>query len=179
MAMPPTRGRSRRLHWRAGSLPTNHMEVGSLSAPEGTTVFIVVKTSLDTRDASLGTDPQMLLLELRPDGEWETHVFGVLRDHHTQPLLLIDEDARELYVFAVAPFGEGTVYYKRTSADEISLPPGEGTAFLHWTDGPVITTPTSTKQNVGASSGLVVLAADVTANQYVHGVLDLAAATEP
>ena len=164
----------------AGGLPAdNHIEVGSLSSPEGTTVFIVVKTSLDTRAASLGTDPQMLLLELRPDGEWETHVFGVLRDRHTRPLLLIDEDARELYVFAVAPFGEGTVYYKRTSADEISLPPGEGTAFLHWTDGPVITTPTSTKQNVGAASGLVVLAADVTTNQYVHGVLDLAGATEP
>ena len=163
-----------------GGLPADdHMQVGSLSAPEGPTVFIVVKTSLDTRDASLGTDPQMLLLELRPDGGWETHVFGVLRDHHTQPLLLINEDARELYVFAVAPFGEGAVYYKRTSADEISLPPGEGIAFLHWTDGPVITTPTSTKQNVGASSGIVVLAADVTANQYVHGVLDLAAATEP
>jgi hypothetical protein len=163
-----------------GGLPADdHMEVGSLSGPEGTTVFIVVKTSLDTRDASLGTDPQVLLLELRPDGEWENHVFGVLRDHHTQPLLLINEDTRELYVFAVAPFGQGTVYYKRTSADEISLPPGAGTAFLHWTDGPVITTPTSTKQNVGAASGLVVLAADVTTNQYVHGVLDLAHETEP
>ena len=163
-----------------GGLPAdNHMEVGSLSGPEGTTVFIVVKTSLDTRDASIGTDPQVLLLELRPDGEWESHVFGVLRDQHTQPLLLINEDTRELYVFAVAPFGEGTVYYKRTSADEVSLPPGAGTAFLHWTDGPVITTPTSTKQNVGAASGLVVLATDVTTNQYVHGVLDLADETEP
>ena len=162
-----------------GLPPDNHIEVGSLSGDEGTTVFIVVKTSLDTRDDSVGTDPQMLLLELPPDGEWETHVFGVLRDHHTQPLLLIDEDARELYVFAVAPFGEGTVYYKRTSADEISMPPGAGKAFLHWTDGPVITTPTSTKQNVGAASGIVVLAADVTTNQYVHGKLDLAGATEP
>ncbi len=163
-----------------GGLPAdNHMEVGSLSGPEGSSVFIVVKTSLDTRDDSVGTDPQMVLLGLRPDGEWETHIFGVLRDQHTQPLLLIDEDARELYVFAVAPFGEGTVYYKRTSADEILLPPGQGTAFLHWTHGPVITTPTSTKQNVGAATGLVVLATDVTTNQYVHGVLDLADTTEP
>jgi hypothetical protein len=163
-----------------GGLPADdHIEVGSLSGDEGTTVYIVVKTSLDTRDASLGTDPQMLLLELAPDGTWTTHVFGVLRDHHTQPLLLVDEDARELYVFAVAPFGEGTVYYKRTPADEISMQPGAGNAFLHWTDGPVITTPTSTKQNVGEASGLVVLAADVTTNQYVHGVLELGGDTEP
>jgi hypothetical protein len=162
-----------------GQSADDHIEVGSLDGPEGTTVFIAVKTSLDTLADSQSTDPQIILLELRPDGRWRAHVFGVLRDRHTQPLLLIDEDARELYLFAVAPFGAGSVYYKRTSADEISLPPGLGTPFLHWPDGPQITTPTSTKQNVGSASGLVVLAADVATGQYVHGVLDPATAGLP
>lgn len=162
-----------------GLPPDDHIEVGSLTGDDGATVFIVVKTSLDTRQRSVRTDPQMVLLALRPGDEWESHVFGILQDRHTQPLLLVDEDARELYVFAVAPFGEGAVYYKRTSADEISLAPGQGTAFLQWTDGPVITTPTSTKQNVGTTTGLVVLAADVASSEYVHGVIDLADRSEP
>jgi hypothetical protein len=172
--------------WSATSTPLegeqsadDHVEVASLDGPEGTTVFVVVKTSLDTLDDSHRLDPQMMLLELSPDGRWNSHVFGLLRDQHTQPLLVIDEDARELYVFAVAPFGEGSVYYKRTWADEISLPPGQGTPILSWPDGPQITTPTSTKQNVGAASGLVVLAADVATNRYVHGVLELGEAPQP
>jgi hypothetical protein len=163
-----------------GGLPADdHIEVGALPGPDGGTVFVVVKTSLDTLTDSQPSDPQLVLLEVSPNGEWTSHVAGVLRDRHTQPVLLIDEDARELYLFAVAPFGEGVVYYKRTPADEIALPPGLGTPFLAWPDGPQITTPTSTKQNVGATSDLVVLASDAATNRYVHGTLDLSGAAAP
>jgi hypothetical protein len=163
-----------------GGLPADdHLEVGALSGPEGATVYIVVKTSLDTLADTHPTDPQMVLLVLGPNGRWTAHIVGVLRDRHTQPVLLVDEDARQLYVFAVAPFGQGAVYYKRTPADDIQLPPGLGTAFLAWPGGSQVTIPTSTKQNVGAESGIVVLASDVATNRYVHGNLDLSRVASP
>lgn len=155
------------------ALADDHISARSLDGPDGPTVFAVVKTSFDLLPDSDSTEAQLLLLELRPDGEWRSHVYGRLQDHHTRPLLLIDEERRELYIFAVSPFGGGTVYYKRTSADEIILTHGKGAPFLQLPDRPEITSPTSTKQNVDSASGLLVLAADDDTNHYVHGALPL------
>lgn len=154
-------------------LADNHITARSLDGPEGPSLFAVVKTSLDVLPDSQPTDAQILLLELRPDGQWRSHVFGRLEDRHTRPLLLIDEEARELYIFAVSPFGGGSVYYKRTPADTIDLPRGKGIPFLQMADQPDITSPTSTKQNLTAASGIVVIAADLETERYVHGVLSL------
>jgi len=155
-------------------LADNHITARSLGGPDGPSLFVVVKTSLDVLPDSQPTDPQMLLLELRPDGKWRSHVYGRLQDRHTRPLLLVDDDARELYIFAVSPFGEGSVYYKRTSADAIDLRPGKGSLFLRTAD-PEITIPTSTKQNLTAASGIVVIATDLETERYVSGTLPLPA----
>jgi len=152
----------------------NHITARSLDGPDGPSLFVAVKTSLDVLPDRQPTDPQMLLLELRPEGTWRSHVFGRLEDRHTRPLLLIDEEARELYLFAVSPFGNGSVYYKRTSADMIDFRPGKGIPFLQMSDRPDITSPTSTKQNLNAASGMVVMAADLDTEHYIHGVLSLA-----
>lgn len=154
-------------------LADDHISARSLDGPTGSKLFVVVKTSLDVLADDDPNAAQMLLLELRPDGLWRRHIYGRLEDRHTRPLLLIDEQRRELYIFAVSPFGSGSVYYKRTSADEIVLPPGKGAPFLQLPDRPEITSPTSTKQNLNADSGVVVLAADEETASYVHGALTL------
>jgi len=164
---------------RGLQLADNHVSARSLDGPEGSTLFVVIKTSLDVLPDSDPHEAQMLLLELRPDGGWKRHVYGRLRDHHTRPLLLIDEDRRELYIFAVSPFGSGSVYYKRTSADEILLPVGLGAPFLQLPDQPEITSPTSTKQNLTASSGVMVLSSDEETDRYVYGVLPLGEGASP
>jgi hypothetical protein len=149
----------------------NHISARTIDGPDGPTVFAAVKTSFDVEPRSEPSDVQMLVLERRPDGEWRSHIYGRLQDHHTRPLVLIDDERRDLYVFAVSPFGGGSVFYKRTSVDDVVFAHGTGAPFIQVPDLPQITSPTSTKQNVNSASGLVVMAADQATHRYVHGEL--------
>ena len=48
------------------------------------------------------------------------------------PILLIDNENRQLYLFAVAPCcSGGVIYYKKASLDNANFPPGLGTPFIH------------------------------------------------
>lgn len=152
-------------------LTDDHISARSLEGPNGAAIYVMIKTSRDLL-ADVPDDSQMLLLELQPGGEWVGHVYGRVRDRLTKPLLLIDEERRQLHLFAVAPFGRGSVYYKTTSADAIDLSAGRGTPFLATRDRG-ITLPTSTKQNLTAESGLVILASDEVTGHYVHASLAL------
>ena len=152
-------------------LADDHVSARSLDGPDGASLFVMVKTSQDLQPDPDPTAPQMLLIEVRPDGDWHEHVVGRVRDRHTRPLLLIDEAERQLHIFVVAPFGKGSVYYKSTSADDIQLAPGQGAPFLDLPDHGEITNPTSTKQNLTPQSGLIVLASDEETSQYVMGAL--------
>lgn len=154
-------------------LTDDHIIARSLDGPEGPSLFAIVKTSRDLEPDSDRGDPQMLLLNRDADGEWRRYVVGRVRDRHTRPLLVIEEDRRILHIFVVAPFGAGAVFYKSTSADTISLASGPGAPFLELPDHDEITSPTSTKQNVTGASGLVVLASDLESEQYVMGALPL------
>ena len=103
----------------------DHINLKALPAgdPSGR-VFAAVKTSLDDLPNPDPSDPQILLLVLGQDGEWTSHVFGKVGDHHSRPIVMLDEEHRELYMFATAPTGGGTIYYKRTDLDSISFPSG-------------------------------------------------------
>ncbi|MDQ4036178.1 MAG: hypothetical protein M3153_09620 [Chloroflexota bacterium] len=151
----------------------DHITAGSLAGPEGSSLFVMVKTSRDLDPQSDPNDPQMLLLEKPPVGDWRVHLFGRIQDRHTRPLLVIEENRRILHLFAISPFGSGSLFYKTTSADDIRLEPGRGAPFLDLPDHPEITNPTSTKQNVNGMSGLVVLASDLESEHYVTGALPL------
>jgi hypothetical protein len=150
----------------------NHITARALDGPDGPTVYAVVKTSIEALPDHDSSDPQLVLLELRPDDSVREHVFGRVEDEHTRPLLIIDEQRRELYVFAVSPLAGGSVVYKRTSADDIRPPPGPGEPFLQGASGQ-ITSPTASKQNVTSETDLGVLASRIDTNRYVFGVLDL------
>jgi len=77
-------------------------------------------------------------------------------DGQTRPILLIDIDHRQLYVFTSTESG-GNVYYKTTSLDNIQFPDGPGSVFMS-KPGYAINNVTSTKQTVTGASGIVVLA---------------------
>ena len=129
-------------------------------------VFAAVKTS---RGGTL--DPLTMLLARAPGGGWTSSVFGLVRDHHTRPIIEVDEAAGVLHMFATSPESSGQIYEKTSSISSISFAAGLGTPIIKDADGKV-NNATSTKQNVDSATGLVVAAAGSSAH-YWHAFLPL------
>jgi hypothetical protein len=94
----------------------------------------------------------------------------------TRPMLLIDTGNRDLYVFAsVEQFAQSAIYYKKTKLDAINFgdPKDAGVPFIRSTTDLIINDPTSTKQNLNSTTGLVVLASDEESFHYFHNDLAL------
>lgn len=130
-------------------------------------LYAVTKTSL-----SDSNDPLIYLLKRDRFGVWTSYVFGYNRDHHTRPIILIDESNNLLYVFAMGTVsGVNSIYMKTSDLNNISFPLGVGTPFIQNTAYDDINNPTSTKQTVNNRMGLVVLASDATQNVYFHNTI--------
>ena len=93
----------------------------------------------------------------------------------SRPILLIDTENRDLYVFAmVEQFEHQSIRYKRTKLDAISFDPADpGVPFIRSATDLLIDDPTSTKQNLNRATGLVVLASDEESFHYFHNDLAL------
>jgi hypothetical protein len=147
----------------------NHINLRSLQADPSGQVYAAVKTSLNSSSAPLN-----LLLRLKPDLTWTSHVFGRVSDNHTRPNVLIDSENRQVYMFASAPCcSGGTIYYKQSSLDNISFPPGLGTPFIQSSTDPKINNVTTTKQELNGTTDLVLMAGDDSTRFYLHNHIDL------
>ncbi len=153
----------------------DHMNL-KLEADAGGRVFAAVKTSLGDGPSPNPNDPLLLLLVRGTDGGWDRHVFGTVADDHTRPIVLIDQKNGGLYVFATAPTGGGTIFYKKTSLSNPSFAPGRGTPFIRSAADPQVDNATSTKQNLNGATDLLVLASDRSTDFYFHNYLNLAGA---
>jgi len=132
-------------------------------------LFAAVKTSRSNPSSTL-----IGLLVRSPGGVWSPlHKVTDVDFHPTRPLCMLDEAARRVYVFY--SLDQSAIYYKTSDLDSISFPDGPGTPFIVSTLATDINNPTSTKQNVDASTGLVVLASSSERMTYWHRRLDLAA----
>jgi hypothetical protein len=152
----------------------DHINLKALQADSSGRVFAAIKTGLDDLRNPNPNAPLIFLSERDEAGNWTNNVFGRVADNHTRPMLMIDEEHRNLYVFATAPCcSGGAIYYKQTSLDNISFSEGVGTPFIQSTTDTHINNPTSTKQNVNGTTGLLVEASDTTSNYYWHNRLDL------
>jgi trimeric autotransporter adhesin len=129
-------------------------------------VFAAVKTS-----KSASADPLTMLLVRGPAGGWSSAVFGRVQDHHTRPIVEIDEANGIVHMFATSPESNGIIYEKTAPINSISFPTGLGTPIIKDADAKVNNV-TSTKQNVGPSTGLVVLASG-SATHYWHNFFPL------
>lgn len=148
----------------------DHINVKSLHADDAGNVFAVVKTSF-----SGNGEPGIVLLactggSCTTAADWQAHVVYERQPgpKKTRPILLIDTENRDLYVFMADTSG-GVVYYKKSSIDAITFPGGEGTPFIDFNQD--IDDPSSTKQNLTESTHLVVIASDNT--HYYHNCLTL------
>lgn len=149
----------------------DHINLKSLHSDASGQVFAAVKTEMNKTGRS--DAPQIFLMVRGLDGNWTNHVFGRVRDAHTRPLILIDQENRNLYMIATAPTGGGTIYYKKTPLDDISFEDGRGAPFIQSGADPNVNDATSTKQTLNSETGLLALAADDTTGYYLQNHIDL------
>jgi hypothetical protein len=169
--------------WQSGvAYPTfvdDHIHLKALPADPAGRVFAVIKTS-----RSAGPEPRIVLLvctgnNCTSSDDWETHTVSRVADGHTRPILLIDNENRDLYVFTANSEDGGAIHYKATDLDNIRFPEGAGAPFIDSTLDRVVNHPTSTKQNLSSTTGLIVLASDSETHHYLHNRLGLGAQYPP
>jgi hypothetical protein len=64
---------------------------------------------------------------------------------------------------------QAAIYYKASDMDAVAFPPGDGTPFIASDSTGELNNPTSTKQNVSPSTGLVVEASG--SQTYWHNMI--------
>lgn len=153
---------------RGEKQPDDHI---NMKADADGRVYAALKTSLDTLPNANPLAPQIVLAIREGDGDWRENVVARLKDRHTRPIVLIDEQRREVYVVATSPANGGAIYYKRSSLDNVSFETGLGSLLVGGAADLKISNATSSKQSLRFDSGLVVLASDNSTARYVHGVL--------
>jgi PKD repeat protein len=169
--------------WSTVPVPTDTLSDDhiSLRADGDGQVYAAVKTS-----ENVGARPLIQLLVRAPDGVWSNHTFGLVSESHTRPIVLIDEQHRVVHVLATCPqppvtSGQsgGDICEKTAPIDEISFPRGPGRAVIRDAGSPDMNDVTSTKQPVGAASGLVVMANNDVTGVYWHADEELAGPVVP
>jgi hypothetical protein len=147
----------------------DHINLKALSGDSAGRVFAAVKTSRTS-----AADPLIILLVLKPDGTWTNHTFSPVSEKHTRPIVTMDQQNRQLYMFAARPCCSGDViHYKQASLDAISFPVGSGTSFMDSPDDNCINNVSSTKQNLTSSTDLVAIAGADCTGFYFHNNINL------
>ena len=147
----------------------DHVNIKALTSDGSGRIFAAVKTA----NRNTG-QPFLVLLARDSNASWRSYQYGAVQDLHTRPMVMIDEEHRQVIMLAVSPEVGGTVYYKKSPLDNIAFPPGLGTPFIQSSTDTDISDPTSTKQNLNGTTGLVVLASANTHGNYWHNYLNLA-----
>ena len=155
----------------------DHLNIKALQEDSAGQVFAIVKNSLNDVSGDPNR-PLIWLLTLGSNDQWRTRVFGKVGDDHTRPILLLDNQNRQVYVFATVPVGSatsGAIYYKTVSLDDhgMAFPDGLGTPFISFSSDTHINNASSTKQPVNATTGILVIAGDDSSRYYFHNKMTL------
>ncbi|MHA7238845.1 hypothetical protein [Arthrobacter sp. TMS1-12-1] len=151
-----------------GGCANDHLNLRQLTSDGSGRLFAAIKTANRNAGQTL-----VALLVRDGKGKWTSAEFGAVEDLHTRPMVMIDEQHRQVWMFAVAPEEGGTIYYKKAPIDDVSFPPGAGTPIISSSTDTEINDPTSTKQNVNGQTGLVVLASSKASDRYWHAYTGL------
>jgi hypothetical protein len=158
----------------------DHLSLKSLEADSAGNVFAAIKTS-NSSAVVVVLVCENNINRCKNASNWASHtVYSSTTTSPTRPIMVIDESNRELMVFTRnSDDGQEGIYYKIADMDNIQFPAGLGTPFINLASDPQMNDPTSTKQNVNATTGLVVLASDSSTKYYVHNYMPLATGSEP
>jgi PKD repeat protein len=144
-------------------------------------IYAAVKTSLTSSSATL-----IQLLVRAPGGGWSASRFGTVGESHTRAIVLVDEQAGVVHMYATGPYpgsgsgqSGGSIYEKTAPISSISFSSGSGTAVIQDPSSADMNNASSTKQNVSASTGIVILATNDTKKFYWHSNESLGGGTAP
>jgi hypothetical protein len=128
-------------------------------------VFAAVKTDF--------TDPattQIGLLVRSPAGVWSPlHQVAPVSVDGTRPQCVLDEERGLVHVF-YSVHGRA-IHYKSSPMNALAFPAGAGIPFIKSETTGGINNPTTTKQSVGRTSGVVVLASTSVTRRYWHNFI--------
>jgi hypothetical protein len=156
-----------------GQRPDTQLSVTSYPIAGGPAgVAAAVSTTLD-EGGGRGLDPLTMLATRDAGGTWDTTLFGLVRDRHARPVVLVDADEGAIAVAATSPGAGGAIYYKRAPLDAIQFDTGLGAPLVATETDVAIDNVTSSKSPLTKEAGMVVLAADRTSGRYLHGFVDL------
>lgn len=147
-----------------GAQADDHMNLHRVAGESGDTLVAAVKTS---RGDVLGDPDHAALIEIlkrTPDGRWTSAPAGSIADDVNDPIVLVDEEARTLHLFASR---QGSIVTKQASLDDLQFESGTGQVFMRGVAAGLFN-PTSTKESVSSETGLVVLASDIAGTAYRH-----------
>jgi hypothetical protein len=166
-----------RIVYRQSNAADDHLNIKSLQSDSSGNVYAMVKTSYN----ELGSAQLLLIVGRKQSSgyDWSVYIESYRQDAQTRPLLLIDNENRDLYVFT-SDEGGGNIFYKKTRMDNIQFASGKGTPFMS-AIGFALNNVTSTKQSVNAATGIVVMAShdneskidSSAADYYFHNYLPL------
>jgi hypothetical protein len=156
-----------------GNAADDHINLKSLQDDDAGRVFAVTKTSYD-----MVGQPQINLmvcdaLPCTSAGNWQAYPIYQGQDGDTRPILLIDQSERRLHVFTATSGTGGGIYYKSSSLDTISFPPGEGQPVILSAADPRINNPSSTKGLVNGITDIVILASSQQTRAYYHATIPI------
>lgn len=166
---------------RTSMCPDDHLNIKSVDADASGHVYAVVKTSLNDKSPRIPDDPLIVVYRLSPSGGWSSSTaWTVGEGNMTRPLIVLDSQNRQAHAFAAPCCSGGAIYRKQASFDDFTFPRGNGTVFMRSAvSTEKINNPTSTKQTVNGSTGLLVLAGMNATREYVHNFLPLDGSAPP
>jgi uncharacterized repeat protein (TIGR02543 family) len=148
-----------------GAVVDDHLNI-KLTSDGGGNLYLAAKTSL-----SGSSSPGIYLLKRSFGGGWSKYVVATNADDYTRPIVVIDDENRDLYVFGRSG---NHINYKKVSLSNISFPSGAGTVFIESSGSVDINDATSSKHNLNSSTGLLILASCEVSFFYYHNYLALA-----
>lgn len=133
-------------------------------------LFVAFETVPDRSSSAGSLAPGAIVMIRDADGTWSSAQLGRVKDHLTRPVLALDEGHGILVAVAFVG-GSGTITYKQSRLDRVSFESGRGADLVVSSTDTGLRNPTSTKQSVDLTTGLVVLGADDQTGHYAHGWL--------
>jgi uncharacterized repeat protein (TIGR02543 family) len=147
-----------------GAAADDHVNI-KMTNDGGGNLYVATKTSL-----SGSSTPGIYLHKRSFSGGWTNYVVATNADGYTRPIVVIDDENRELYIFAKAG---SYIAKKKVSLDQINFPSGKGDDFIKSSDNSDINDATSSKHNVNGTTGILILASDEVNRYYYHNYLAL------
>lgn len=157
----------------------DHINLKSFRDDGRDVAIAAIKTSLDTREPVNPQSPLILLAVRDAGAGWTTHLVSRVEDRQTRAIVMVDEDARMVYVAATTPSRGGEIHYKRAPLDAISFDTGQGEPLIASELDVRVSNASSAKHALTAESGLLVAGSDNGTGRYLHGILDLGGGLPP